>query len=156
MELDDTASILANTEFFRICSPEQMRLLAFASERHRFSEGETIFVAGDSSRGAYVLVAGQVTIADDPDRQAKAHRVTEPGTVIGATALVLPKPRAGTAIAASDVDTLFVPREAFMKLARQNPELASLAAERLRSELTGYLGTITALKDRISVPEGEE
>jgi CRP-like cAMP-binding protein len=154
MELDDTASILANTEYFRMCSHEQLRLMAFASERHRFMAGETLFVAGDSARGAYVLLSGRVDIKDTPN--AEPYTVSDVGMIVGATALVLQKPRAFTATATSDVETLFVPREAFLKLARQYPDFAKQLADRMRRELTGYLDAVTSVKDRMKVSEGEE
>lgn len=156
MELDDSASILAKTEFFSICSNEQLRLMAFASERHRFSAGENLWESGDSSRGAYVLMNGRIAIKDDPEAQIPPYVVSEPNTVIATTALVLPKPRTSTATAISDVETLFVPREAFLKLARQYPVFAQHLANRVRGELTNYLGTVTALKDRIRIPSDQD
>ena len=48
------------------------------------------------------------------------------------------------------VETLFVPRAAFMKLAQQYPDLAARAADRIRRELSGYLGAIESLKPKMA------
>ncbi len=37
MELDEIASVLARSDFFSSCTDEQLRLLAFSSERRKFS-----------------------------------------------------------------------------------------------------------------------
>ena len=46
------------------------------------------------------------------------------------------------------METLFVPRTAFLKLATQYPDLAARAADRIRSELAGYLGAIEEARGR--------
>lgn len=60
MQLDDAATILSHADFFEVCSAEQRRLLAFASERRKFRPGETIYRSGDVPEGAHVLVTGTV------------------------------------------------------------------------------------------------
>ena len=59
------------------------------------------------------------------------------------------KPKKGVPVKAVDnVETLFVPRSAFMKLANQAPDLAAKVADRIRQELMGYLGEI----ERVGAP----
>ena len=73
------------------------------------------------------------------------------GTFItfGAMSLVVSKPRPVTVKAIDNVETLFVPRSAFLKLANQAPDLARRAADRIRSELVGYLGAIEQVRPKI-------
>ena len=78
------------------------------------------------------------------------YLIHESGAVLGAMALVVAKPRPVTVKAVDAVETLFVPRTAFMKLANQYPDLAQRAADRIRAELTGYLGAIEQLKPRMA------
>ena len=65
-------------------------------------------------------------------------------------ALVVAKPRPVTIKSVDAVETLFVPRTAFMKLATQYPDLAGRAADRIRRELTSYLGAIEGARGRFS------
>ncbi len=65
------------------------------------------------------------------------RRSHEPGAVLGAMALVVAKPRPVTVKAIDQVETLFVPRSAFMKLANQYPDLAARAASRIRRDSRG-------------------
>ncbi len=83
----------------------------------------------------------------------KAARTTpflihEPGALLGAMALVIAKPRPVTIKAIDTVETLFVPRNAFMKLLNQSPGLAQRAADRIRRDLSGYLGAIEGTRGR--------
>lgn len=141
MQLDDAATILGRADFFEVCDAEQRRLLAFASERKRHRPGAVIYNSGDIPEGAHVLVSGTVATTADGD-ESNPYVINEQGSVLGAMALVVAKPRPVTVKAIDQVETLFVPRAAFMKLVNQYPDLAARAANRIRRDLTGYLGAI--------------
>jgi CRP-like cAMP-binding protein len=148
MQLDDTATILGRAEFFDICDADQRRLLAFASERKKFRPGTVIYAAGDVPEGAHVLISGTVATTHEgaEDNPLLVH---EQGALLGAMGLVVAKPRPVTVKAVDAVETLFVPRTAFMKLANQYPVLAARAAERIRTELLQYLGAVSSLRGKI-------
>jgi len=149
MQLDDAATILGRADFFEVCDAEQRRLLAFASERKRFRPGAVIYQSGDTPEGAHVLVSGTVATTHD-GADNNPFLIHDSGAVLGAMALVVAKPRPVTVKAVDAVETLFVPRTAFMKLAQQYPDLAARAADRIRRELSGYLGAIESIKPRIA------
>ena len=148
MQLDDTANILAEATFFDVCDAEQRRLLAFAAERKKYRPGSIIYASGDVPEGAHVLISGTVATTQDsaPNDPVVQHVA---GTLIGLSSLVLAKPRPLTIKAVDTVETLMVPRAAFMKLARQYPDLAERAAARLKGELAGFLGTVAEMRGRI-------
>jgi len=148
MQLDDAATILSRADFFGICDAEQRRLLAFASERKRFRPGTLLYAAGDTPEGAHILVSGTVSTTHKGHEDAP-FLVHKPGAVIGAVALIIPRPREVTVKAVDAVETLLVPRNAFMKLCNQYPDLAARAAHAIRRELAGYLGVIERMKGRI-------
>jgi CRP-like cAMP-binding protein len=148
MALDDSAAILSRADFFQICDAEQRRLLAFASERRKFRPGAVVYKLGDVPDGAHVLISG--TVATFPEGQDEnPYLVHKSGAVLGSMAMVVSKPRPVTVKAVDAVETLFVPRTAFMKLANQYPDLARRAAQRIRRELAGYLGAVTTVRQRI-------
>ncbi len=147
MQLDDAATILGRADFFEICDAEQRRLLAFASERKKFRPGTVIYAAGDVPEGAHVLVSGTVS-STQAGAEDNPYLIHEVGAVMGAMALVLAKSRPVTIKAVDAVETLFVPRTAFLKLATQYPDLAARAADRIRSELAGYLAAIEEARGR--------
>jgi CRP-like cAMP-binding protein len=148
MQLDDAATILARTEFFQICDGEQRRMLAFASERRRHKPGTLIYKAGAVPEGAHVLVAGTIATLQGDDGE-NPFVVSQPGSLLGAISLVIAKPRPVTVKAIDQVETLFVPRSAFMKLCNQYPDLAGRAADRIRGDLSGYIREIEKMGPRI-------
>jgi CRP-like cAMP-binding protein len=148
MQLDDTATILGRAEFFEICDADQRRLLAFASERKKFRPGTVIYAAGDMPEGAHVLISGTVATTQD-GAEDNPFLVHEQGALLGAMSLVVARPRPVTVKAVDTVETLFVPRTAFLKLANQYPALAARAAERIRAEQLGYLGAVSSLRGKI-------
>ena len=148
MQLDDAATILGRADFFEVCDAEQRRLLAFASERKKFRPGTVIYASGEVPEGAHVLVSGTVSTTQD-GAENNPFLIHAQGSVLGAMALVVAKPRPVTLKAIDAVETLFVPRAAFMKLAQQYPDMAGRAADRVRRELTGYLSSIERVRPKI-------
>jgi CRP-like cAMP-binding protein len=153
MQLDDATTILGRADFFTVCDAEQRRLLAFASERKKYRPGSVIYQAGDIPDGAHVLVAGTIATYQQDD-ESNPFVIAAQGALIGAMSLVIAKARPVTVKAVDNVETLFVPRSAFMKLAHQEPSLAARAAERIRGELTGYLGAIEQIRPKMGSSKG--
>jgi CRP-like cAMP-binding protein len=141
MQIDDAATILAEADFFDICTDDERRLLAFASERKFFPAGDPIFMAGDVPTGAHILVSGTITLAAKGDPNPRT--VSSPGTIVNAIALIVARPREIDVVAVNIVETLLVPRSAFLKLLNQSPDLAQKAAERIRGELIQFMTAVT-------------
>lgn len=148
MQLDDAATILGRADFFEVCDAEQRRLLALAAKRKRYRPGSVIYAAGDNPEGAHVLISGTIATLQQ-GAEDNPYLVHATGAVIGAMSLVVERPRPVTVKAIDAVETLLVPRSAFLKLANQSPDLAARAANRIRSELLGYLGAIEGIRGRL-------
>jgi CRP-like cAMP-binding protein len=153
MQLDDATTILGRADFFEVCDAEQRRLLAFASERKKYRPGSVVYQAGEVPEGAHVLVTGTVASYQEGDEN-NPFVITTQGAVLGAMSLVVAKPRPVTIKAVDNVETLFVPRTAFLKLANQAPDLARRAADRIRGELMGYLSAVEQVKPKIGNSKG--
>ena len=148
MQLDDATTILGRADFFEVCDAEQRRLLAFASERKKYRAGSVLYSAGEIPEGAHVLVTGTLATYQEGD-EANPFVISTQGAVLGAMSLVVAKPRPVTVKAIDNVETLFVPRSAFMKLCNQAPDLAARAADRIRRELTDYLSAVETVRTKI-------
>ena len=153
MQLDDATTILGRADFFEVCDAEQRRMMAFASERKKYRPGSIVYQAGEVPEGAHVLVTGTVASYQDGD-ESNPFVITTQGAVLGAMSLVVAKPRPVTIKAVDNVETLFVPRAAFMKLANQTPDLARRAADRIRVELMGYLNAVEQVRGKIGSSKG--
>jgi CRP-like cAMP-binding protein len=149
MQIEDAASVLASAEFFGICTDDERRLLAFASERKRYAAGTVIEAAGAVPTGAHVLISGSVSLVPEGAPAGAARLVSQPGAVIGVSALMIERPRAVTITAGEATVTLLVPRFAFLKLLNESPELVRRTAARTRQELLDFMGALAPLRDRI-------
>jgi CRP-like cAMP-binding protein len=147
--MDDAAGVLARADFFDICDDEERRMLGFAGDRQRFAAGEMIYKAGDTPMGAYVLVYGTVEARHEGDEASAPYTLSEPGSVISPTAMIISKPRPVSFSALTDCELLFVPRSAFLKLARQDPDLAQRAADRIQQDLGRYMHALEPLRQRM-------
>lgn len=142
MRLNDVAQVIDHAEFFSICSDEQRRMLAFASERVALKPEEALFRKGDVPRGAYVLMSGELSTLDDRGVQST---IAEPGTVIAELALLTQHPRRAKIVAKVPSEVLLVPRESFLKLVQQFPEVAEKAQIRIKADLESFVRPISNL-----------
>lgn len=146
---DDAAEALASAEFFDICDDDQRRMLAFASDIRRFDADDVLYGAGSVPDGAYILIDGTLKAKPEGAGGGEPYEISDPGSVISAIALILPKPRPVTITAVTDSTALFVPRHGFMKLLQQSPDLAQRAAERIQRDLGSYLGALEPIRARM-------
>lgn len=149
MQLDDQALIIEAADFFSMCTSEQRRLLAFASEQRNYAAGDVIYAQGDRADGAYQVMAGMVRLSAKNGGSARGRVVESPDVVIGELGLFLDKPRRSTLKAVTNCTLLFIPQTAFKKLLRQDPELAGRTAERLKAELDDFLAQIAQAAQKI-------
>lgn len=147
--MDDAAGVLAQADFFDICDDEERRMLGFAGDRQRFAADDVIYKAGERPDGAFVLIDGTIRANHEGDEASAPYELSEPGSVISPTALIIAKPRPVTFTAVTDCELLFVPRSAFMKLARQDPELARRAAQRIQQDLGRYMHALEPLRQKM-------
>ena len=143
---DDAADALAQAEFFDICDDEQRRMLAFAGETRQVDADAVLYQSGDIPQGAYVLISG--TLKAKPEA-GKPYAISEPGSVVSAMALILAKPRPVTISAVTECQVLFVPRQAFLKLVQQSPDLAQRAVARIQQDLGNYLGALEPVRRKM-------
>ena len=149
MQIDDAATVLAGADFFEICTDDERRMLAFASERKRYAAGSVILESGHVPEGAQVLISGSISITPDGAGEPNPMVVSQAGAVISVVSLVLGRPRHVTVRAISIVETLLIPRSAFMKLANQSPALAARAATRIRRDLVSFVSAVTPMKRKL-------
>ena len=79
----------------------------------------------------------------------KPYALSEPGSVISPTALIIEKPRPVTFTAVTDCELLFVPRTAFLKLIQQSPDFAHRAIERVQQDIGNYLGALQPVSQKM-------
>lgn len=124
MTLDTEVQSLRQVPMFRGIDPSRLKLLAFTSERIRFSAGQKFFSQGDAAEAAYVILDGKAEVILD----SKAGRVTvaELGrnALVGEMAILSDMPRSATVAASEDVTALRIDKRVFLELLTQFPQMS--------------------------------
>ena len=131
MTLSDDIELLGRITLFEGFPVEQLRLLAFGSRRLFLRGGEVLFQEGDSSDGGYVVVKGQLDLTVMAGNREKVLSSQLAGSLVGEVALVTSNRRVTNAIARTNCELIFMPRELFLRMLREYPELAASMHQRL-------------------------
>jgi CRP/FNR family cyclic AMP-dependent transcriptional regulator len=106
--------LLAKTSLFAEVPPEGLRALASQMERRRFRAGEVIYHRRDVPNGLFVILKGEVktriVLADDRSLTFQWFRA---GGYFGMNSLISETDRFTDAVAVTDCETLFLPRDVF-------------------------------------------
>ncbi len=129
MTIEDDIAFLERIAFLRRLGAPALRILAIGAESYRVDQGQTLFAAGESTDGAYVVQEGSFTLV--PETGSEAAVVAGPGTLLGELALLAETRRPATAVARESATVLRISRAMFLKMLESYPD----AAQRLREVL---------------------
>jgi CRP-like cAMP-binding protein len=145
MDLTSEVSLLAQAPMFREVEAARLKLMAFASQRLRFDEGDVLFSQGDEADAAYMLVEGGADVLVEGVAGPLLAARIGPGSILGEMAVLCNARRSATVVARGQVVALRIPAEVFCRMLRENPDMAlavmrDLAArlERTTSQLAGH------------------
>jgi CRP-like cAMP-binding protein len=115
----DWADILGSLPLFTGLTKRQLRRVAAPARISEFAKGDVVIQAGEKGDAVYVILSGQARVIGRP-----RARVLRAGDYFGEMALIDGQPRSATITAASDLQTMKLPRQAFLKVLRQDPGIA--------------------------------
>ena len=121
-----------------------MKLLAFASRRITFSEGQTLFQQGDKAEIAYVVLSGTADIlGDSADGAVKIASVGK-NEFVGEVALLSDAPRSATVRATEELVVLEITKDIFFRLLKDFPSLSFEVMHELAERLQRTTAKIIA------------
>jgi CRP-like cAMP-binding protein len=115
----DWANVLASLPLFAGLTKRQLRRVAELAKISEFDKGQVVIQAGEKGDAVYVILAGRARVIGRP-----RARLLRAGDYFGEMALVDGQPRSATIMAADDLQTMKLPRQAFLKVVRQEPAIA--------------------------------
>ncbi|WP_157016591.1 cyclic nucleotide-binding domain-containing protein [Mesorhizobium xinjiangense] len=145
MALDDDIGILTGVELFEVLSQEQLRLLAFGTERLRLPPGRELYREGAPADCAFVVIQGQVTLFTEQDGQRIALASHGKGSVLGELALIAETTRLTGAMAETEVELMRLNRTLFRRILEEYPDVAAALHRRLAqrfAEMTESIGNL--------------
>lgn len=149
MGFEQDIALLSRVALFQDFTVEQLRLLAFGTERQWLYAGTELFGDGEPSDGGYVVASGQIDIITyRGDRQVILDSCHE-ASLIGEMALLTENRRIATAIAREDSEVMFIPRTLFYRMLREYPETAAKLHDRIAENVRMIMREIAVVGDKI-------
>lgn len=136
MESKIDRSLLASVEIFRGLDEAALDDVLRAAQRRRIKRGETVFRQGDPARSFYVLVDGQLKVAQTtPEGQQVVVRFIAPREMFGCVAVAGGGQYPGTATAMRDSFAIGWSQATTEMLLRRHPQIALNALGTVGSRL---------------------
>lgn len=150
MSLDQDIALLARVSLFQGFTPEQLRLIAFGSERERLPAGAALYREGETASGGYVVASGQIDLMIMKGAREIAIESCNAGGLVGEMALIASNRRSTDAVARTDSEVLYIPRALFHRMLREYPETAAFLHGRIAQTVRRLMKQIEDVNARIS------
>ena len=129
MALEAEVETLRAVPIFRGLDPRRLKLIAFTSQRLSFRSGDVMFRQGDDSDCAYVVLVGAADVViDTPAGPLVVSRIGS-HSIVGEMGVITGAPRSATVVAQTEATVLRLPKDHFLSLLEEFPQL-SLAVMR--------------------------
>jgi len=139
LSLEDDIKILQKVELFSDFDSEQLRLIAFGSQKLNYSSDVEIFHEGQSASGGYVIMEGSVDLLQHKKKEPEHLGTYSAGSILGELSLITSNRRRATAITRTDTVLLSIPRTVMMRILSEYPNLAVTIKEKIQHSITTLL-----------------
>ncbi|MFD0917332.1 cyclic nucleotide-binding domain-containing protein [Pseudahrensia aquimaris] len=134
-KLQDEVDLLRSIPMFANLAANKLKLLAFASDRVSYSEGEVLFEQGDEADAAYVVISGEADILVTTGDTVSKVAVLGPNEFVGDMAILCDIQRTATVKANSPMEALRIRKEHLNELINDTPALAMSVLKELVQRL---------------------
>jgi CRP/FNR family transcriptional regulator, dissimilatory nitrate respiration regulator len=147
----DIHALLARIPLLQELTPQQIDQIAVHTREKRLAKGEMLFQKGDSSRGFYVVIFGQLKLAfPSSSGNEKVVDILGPKQSFGEALMFLDRPYPLFAEAIADTLLLFVTKEVVYELLGKDPTFARHMLAGLSMRLHGLLQDVESYSLRSS------
>lgn len=150
MSLDHEVDLLRRIPIFAKIEPAKLKLLAFTSERIAFDGGQTMFLQGDASDAAYVIIEGAADVLVNTPSGEISVATLEKNALVGEIGIFCDVPRTATVRAISDVDTLKIEKRNFFQLIQEFPEMGAEIVRELAARLAQTTSDLTQTRNELA------
>jgi CRP-like cAMP-binding protein len=135
--VSEVLEFLANIPLFSKLGETSALALAHECRFKHVEKGEILFFQSDSSESAYIVRTGNISIIlNSPDGREMVINEMHGGDLFGELGILTKRPRSTSAIARTKSELLVIPRQAFVSVIEQEPQLAlrmlEVTAQRLQ------------------------
>ena len=116
---------LSGIPLFANLSEASARSLAGASRFQQIDKGEILFFQADPSESAYLVRSGKISIVlTSADGREMVINEMHTGEMFGELGIITKKSRSTSAVAQSNSELLFIPKQALLRAIDDEPQLA--------------------------------
>jgi len=121
-----------------LVSEDELMACAALIQRHRFTEGETVFKQGDNGTSCYVVVKGiikgEIVYKEEgkhkeQSKEYKSEFKVEQGGIFGEMSLFTGMPRTATCVVEEEAELLEIEAKDFARLLERNPDIGEVIAD---------------------------
>ncbi|WP_419903216.1 cyclic nucleotide-binding domain-containing protein [Kiloniella sp.] len=123
MSIEQEVEALKNIPLFANIDPSRLKLMAFASERLIYKEGQELFHQGDAGDAAYIFIDGDADVIVDTDDGPLVVATFGKNEFVGEIAILCDVPRTATIKAKTELITLKITKELFFNMVMDFPEM---------------------------------
>jgi CRP-like cAMP-binding protein len=142
--LSEEVDLLRRIPLFAAIDPAKLKLLAFASDRMIYHDGQAVFRQGEVGDAAYVVIKGTANIVVETDDGEMVVASAKEDAVVGEIAILCDVPRTATVRAEGELVALKIKKEHFLGLIIDFPKLGIQVMRELAQRLSR---TTTELTD---------
>jgi CRP-like cAMP-binding protein len=150
MGIDADVNALQQVPLFGSFSAEQLRLVAFGTERLAMGKGRELYRAGDLADCGFLILSGAVSLYIDREGSRSIVGSAPSGTLLGELALISSFNRPTGAVTVEDSEIMRISRKLVRRVLEEYPDLAASLHARLSGNFKTMLDDITKLGDRFS------
>ena len=150
MGIEADVNALQQVPLFSGFSAEQLRLVAFGTERLSMGKGRELYREGDDADCGFLIVSGLVSLYEDREGSRSIVGTAGSGTLLGEFALIAPTKRPTGAITAEDCEVMRISRTLVRRVLEEYPDIAVKLHNQLAGNFETMLGRITGLAGKFS------
>ena len=122
--LKEDVEVLREVPIFASVEPSKLKLLAFASQRLAFDQGQTLCREGDLGDNAYVIIKGTADVFVRAGESEIKVATVGRNDFVGDMAILCDMPRTATVRATVPCETLVIGKSQLMGLLKSFPEMS--------------------------------
>lgn len=150
MDKTAAAAAIARIPIFAGLDPSQLETIRNIAVEKMFGKGAVIFSEGDDADGLFIILNGRVKVFKvSLDGKEQIMHFFSAGQPIGEVPVFAGERYPANAMALTEAQTLFIPRQAFLKLIERHPTIAL----KMLAELSQRLRQFTLQIESLSLKE---
>lgn len=122
--LQEEVSLLSSIPIFAHLEPTRLKLLAFTSQRLNYQSGDALFHQGDQADAAYVVIDGTADVIVHTPKGDIIVASLGRNDVVGEIGILCDVPRTATVMAKTNLTTLCISKDLFLKLLHEFPSMS--------------------------------